>query len=71
MTLARHSVPLSGAGRHINNKPSDWPPVSIVSRSGAGPLANNKSPGWLVQQMVEAQLLPGRADRGLCPLRML
>lgn len=46
MTLSRHSVPLSGAGLHINNKPSDWPPVSIVSRSGAGPLANNKSPGW-------------------------
>lgn len=47
MTLARHPVPLPGAGLRVNNKSPDWPPVTIVPPSGAGLLGNNTSSDWL------------------------
>lgn len=71
MTLARHPMPLPGAGFRANNTTPDWPPVTIVPLRGRGSAARTRLPIGRVVLTVDTQLPPGRVDCPLWLLRML
>lgn len=71
MTLARHPMPLPGAGLRANNTTPDWPPVTIVPLRGRGSAARTRLPIGRVVLTVDSQLPPGRVDCPLWLLRML